>query len=108
MEIAVSERDLQDLLEASPFNRQYGFRVQAIGEGVCTIAVPFQFIYERPDGLISGPVFMAAADVTMWLAIQTQTGIMDRLVTAEMNAANVEGPSGYLGKRSHDDYPRSE
>lgn len=91
MDLAVSERDLQDLLEASPFNRQYGFRVQAIGDGVCTVAVPFQFVYERPDGLISGPVFMAAADVTMWLAIQTQTGIIDHLVTVEMKTNFLNG-----------------
>jgi uncharacterized protein (TIGR00369 family) len=95
MALAVTESALQDLLESSPFNRPYGFRVQSIGEGTCTIAVPFQFTYERPDGLISGPVFMAAADVTMWLAIMTQTGIIDRLVTVEMktnflNAARAE------------------
>lgn len=95
MALAVTETELQDLLESSPFNRPYGFRVQSIGEGVCTVAVPFKFTYERPDGLISGPVFMAAADVTMWLAIMTQTGIIDRLVTVEMktnflNAARAE------------------
>jgi uncharacterized protein (TIGR00369 family) len=95
MALAVTESALQDLLESSPFNRPYGFRVQSIGDGVCTVAVPFQFTHERPDGLISGPVFMAAADVTMWLAIMTQTGIIDRLVTVEMktnflNAARAE------------------
>lgn len=95
MALAVSVAELQDLLEASPFNRPYGFRVQEIGDGVCTVAMPFQFTYERPDGLISGPVFMAAADVTMWLAIMTRTGIIDRLVTVEMktnflNAARAE------------------
>ena len=46
--LAVTESALQDLLEASPFNRPYGFRVQSIGDGVCTVAVPFQFTYERP------------------------------------------------------------
>ena len=95
MALMVTEKELQELLEASPFNRPYGFRVQSIGDGECTVAVPFQFTYERPDGLISGPVFMAAADVTMWLAIMTQTGIIDRLVTVEMktnflNAARAE------------------
>ncbi len=84
MSLAATEGELQDLLEASPFNRPYGFRVQAIGDGTCTVAVPFHFTYERPDGLISGPVFMAAADVTMWLAIMTRTGVIDRLVTVEM------------------------
>ncbi|MGI8858099.1 MAG: PaaI family thioesterase [Thermomicrobiales bacterium] len=95
MALAVTETALQDLLESSPFNHPYGFRVQSIGDGVCTVAVPFLFTYERPDGLISGPVFMAAADVTMWLAIMTRTGIIDHLVTVEMktnflNAARAE------------------
>lgn len=92
---AVTVSALQDLLESSPFNRPYGFRVLSVDDGVCAVAVPFQFTHERPDGLISGPVFMAAADVTMWLAIMTQTGIIDRLVTVEMktnflNAARAE------------------
>ena len=91
MALAVTEAELQNLLESSPFNRPYGFRVQAIGEGSCTVAVPFKFTYERPDGLISGPVFMAAADVTMWLAIMTQTGIIDRLVTVEMKTNFLNG-----------------
>ncbi len=91
MDLAVTEAALQDLLEASPFNRPYGFRVQSIGDGVCTVAVPFQFSHERPDGLISGPVFMAAADVTMWLAIMTKTGIIDHLVTVEMKTNFLNG-----------------
>ncbi|MHB8644255.1 MAG: PaaI family thioesterase [Thermomicrobiales bacterium] len=91
MDLAVTEAALQDLLEASPFNRPYGFRVQSIGDGICAVAVPFQFTYERPDGLISGPVFMAAADVTMWLAIMTKTGIIDHLVTVEMKTNFLSG-----------------
>ncbi|MDQ6603106.1 MAG: PaaI family thioesterase [Chloroflexota bacterium] len=91
MDFAVTESALQDLLEASPFNRPYGFRVQSIGDGACTVAVPFQFSHERPDGLISGPVFMAAADVTMWLAIMTKTGIIDHLVTVEMKTNFLNG-----------------
>jgi uncharacterized protein (TIGR00369 family) len=91
MELAATTGALQALLDESPFNRQYGFRVREIGDGTCTVLVPHQPIFERPDGLISGPVFMAAADVAMWLAIQTRTGIIDRLVTVEMKTNFLTG-----------------
>jgi len=91
MDSVVTEAALQDLLDASPFNRPYGFRVHSLGDGICTVAVPFQFSHERPDGLISGPVFMAAADVTMWLAIMTKTGIIEHLVTVEMKTNFLNG-----------------
>ena len=91
MERAATIEELQTLLDETPFNRQYGFRVHAIGDGVCTVLVPHQPIFERPDGLVSGPVFMAAADVAMWLAIQTRTGIIDRLVTVEMKTNFLTG-----------------
>lgn len=91
MELAVTTDALQKLLDESPLNRQYGFRVREIGEGICTVLVPHQPAFERPDGLISGPVFMAAADVAMWLAIQTRTGIIDRLVTVEMKTNFLTG-----------------
>ncbi len=36
---------------------------------------------------MSGPVFMAAADVAMWLAIVTKLGAADMSVTAKMTTA---------------------
>ena len=58
-----------------------------IAEGQCTILVPFQHLFERPGGIVSGAVFMAAADVAMWLAIKTQLGLTDGSVTAEMKTS---------------------
>ena len=66
----------------------------AHADGVCALHVPHQPIFERPDGLLSGPVFMAAADVAMWLAIMTRTGIIDRLVTVEMKTNFLAGSRG--------------
>jgi uncharacterized protein (TIGR00369 family) len=94
MALAVTTDALQALLDATPFNRQYGFTVHTIGDGVCTVRVPYRSVFERPDGLISGPVFMAAADVAMWLAIMTRTGIIDRLVTVEMKTNFLTGARG--------------
>jgi len=84
---AVTEAELRHLLEEVAFTRSYGFRLQAIGDGVCTLDVPFQAAFERPGGIVSGQVFMAAADVAMWLAIMTRLGAGDGSVTAGMTTA---------------------
>ena len=88
MTLAVTEDELRQLLVAHPFIKQYGFRLHSIAEGVCTLDVPFQEIFERPGGIVSGPVLMAAADVTMWLAIMTRIGDeAEMTLTVEMKTA---------------------
>jgi uncharacterized protein (TIGR00369 family) len=82
--LAVTESELRDLLAATPFTRGFGFRVREIADGACALDVPFQEAFERPGGLVSGQVFMAAADVAMWLAIMTRLGKADMSVTAGM------------------------
>jgi uncharacterized protein (TIGR00369 family) len=83
MNLACSERELQQLLEEVTFTRSFGFLVGAIGDGECSMDVPFQEAFERPGGIVSGQVYMAA-DVAMWLAIKTRLGVADSSVTAEM------------------------
>src|SRR6266478_6468295 len=87
MALAATEAELRGILEDVAFTRSYGFRLQAIDEGQCTLEVPFQAAFERPGGIVSGQVFMAAADVAMWLAIMTKLGATDPSVTAEMTTA---------------------
>ena len=87
MALAVTEAELQRILDDVAFTRSYGFRLQAIGEGECTLEVPFRTDFERPGGIVSGQVFMAAADVAMWLAIMTRLGATDGSVTAGMTSA---------------------
>ncbi len=89
--LAVDEQTLQQLLSDVAFTRHYGFRLHAIADGTCTIHVPFQTIFERPGGIISGQVFMAAADVAMWLAIMTRLGPADMSVIVEMTTAFLSG-----------------
>jgi uncharacterized protein (TIGR00369 family) len=79
-----SKEDLSRALASVPFARIYGFELASFREGECSILVPFQAALERPGGIVGGPVFMAAADVAMWLAIKTQLGLADGSVTAEM------------------------
>ena len=96
MDLACSEMELEHLLNEVAFTRNLGFTLNGIGDGQCSIDVPFQEAFERPGGIVSGQVFMAAADVAMWLAIKTKLGLADSSVTAEMKtnflgAAKKEG-----------------
>ena len=84
---AVSKPELRRLLTDLPFVRAYGFCVHSISPGECVLSVPFQQAFERPGGIVSGLVFMAAADVAMWLAIKTLLGSDDGCVTAEMKTS---------------------
>lgn len=87
MALAVTESELRQLLAETAFTRSYGFRLYSIADGECILDVPFQEAFERPGGIVSGQVFMAAADVAMWLAIMTRLGKADLSVTAEMKTA---------------------
>lgn len=87
MALAVTESELRDLLAETPFTRGFGFQLRAIADGACTLDVPFQEAFERPGGIVSGQVFMAAADVAMWLAIMSRHGKEDMSVTAGMTTA---------------------
>ena len=84
MSLPVSKLQLQDLLTEVAFTRNFGFQVHSLGEGECALAVPFQEEFERPGGIVSGQVFMAAADVAMWLAIMTRLGMGESAVTVEL------------------------
>jgi len=84
MALACTEAELEQLLRDVAFTREFGFQLHSIAEGQCTIEVPFRSAFERPGGIVSGQVFMAAADVAMWLAIKTSLGLADDSVTVEM------------------------
>jgi uncharacterized protein (TIGR00369 family) len=84
MPSAGSHKALQQLLAATPFNGYYRFRIQSAGRGRCVLRAPYRREFARPDGIISGPVFIAAADVALWLAIATRLGTHERAVTVEM------------------------
>lgn len=88
--------EMRQVLSGAVFTRLYGFRLHAVEEGSCTLLVPFQPQFERPGGIVSGPVYMAAADAAMWLAIVTRLGkddvmaVTTGMTTAFLNAAQSE------------------
>lgn len=91
MELACSATELKELLHEVAFTRSFGFVLHEIADGQCSIDVAFQEAFERPGGIVSGQVFMAAADVAMWLAIKTKLGLSDSSVTAEMKTNFLAG-----------------
>ncbi len=95
--LRVTAAQLQRLLNhETAFTKSYGFVVSEVLAGSCTLEVPHLPHFERPGGIVSGQVFMTAADVAMWLAIKTLRGIDDTSVTSHMEthflqAARAEG-----------------
>ena len=83
-EARVSAEELQAYLARGITFAPYGFRVTGASAGSCTVAFAFRSEFERPGGVVAGTVFMAAADVAMWLAIKTLEGVDDPSVTSQM------------------------
>jgi acyl-coenzyme A thioesterase PaaI-like protein len=70
----MSLTDLQSVLDSAPFVQQYGFQLESADGGTCTLYCPVKASFLRPDAIVSGPIFMAAADVAMWIAIISALG----------------------------------
>jgi len=68
--------------------------VTAASDGACTLNVPYLPQFERPGGIVSGQVFMLAADVAMWLAIKTLRGLDDPSVTGHMTTDFLQSVRG--------------
>jgi acyl-coenzyme A thioesterase PaaI-like protein len=78
---------LQKLLDDEPFTSPWRFRVESVGEGRCTLELPFRDSLARPGGIMNGPALMAAADCSLWLAIKSMVGIEGDALTSEMTTA---------------------
>jgi acyl-coenzyme A thioesterase PaaI-like protein len=79
--------DLNRIIGSHEFTRRYGFRVLAAGEGTCEMLVPYLPEHDRPGGIVSGQVYMHAADVAFWLAVKTLLGNAEEFVTSSMTTA---------------------
>ena len=79
--------DLNRIIGSHEFTRRYGFRVVAAGDGTCEMLVPYLPEHDRPGGIVSGQVYMHAADVAFWLAVKTLLGDAEEFVTSSMTTA---------------------
>lgn len=87
---AATEGELRTCLAEAPFARAYGFRLDNVGDGECTIEVPFAPNLERPGGVVAGAVFVAAADTAMWLAVLSRLGAGEGAVTTHLATTFLE------------------
>jgi uncharacterized protein (TIGR00369 family) len=85
--LSVTAAELDDLLQAHEFTRRMGMRVLSLGDGECELVVAYRPEHDRPGGVVSGQVYMHAADVAFWLAIKTRLGLADASVTSSMTTA---------------------
>jgi len=84
---AVTVAELNALLAAHDFTRRLDAEVTAVGDGECTLDVPYRPEHDRPGGIVSGQLYMHAADVAFWFAIKTRLGLEDASVTSALNTA---------------------
>jgi acyl-coenzyme A thioesterase PaaI-like protein len=89
--VTVTRAALARVLAGSRFNRLFGFRLAAASDGRCVLDVPYRAAFDRHGGLVSGPVFMAAADAAFWLAVLTRGGVADPAVTTELGTSFLAG-----------------
>jgi acyl-coenzyme A thioesterase PaaI-like protein len=66
--------ELERTLATAPFAEIYGFVLVSIEDDSCTLRIPFRPVLEHPGVSSLVPVYMAAADVSMWLAIKARYG----------------------------------
>lgn len=90
--ITVAEAQRQ--LDARPFSAIWSYRVLSVGEGECRLEVPYDPRWDRPGEVLAGPVYMAAADAAMWIALMTRAdevmAVTANLDTAFLGAARQE------------------
>jgi acyl-coenzyme A thioesterase PaaI-like protein len=85
--VAVTAEELERLLEETRFTRGRGLRVASLGDGTCTLRVPFRPAMERPGGIVAGEFYMSAADVAFWCAMKTRLGLEDPSTTSHLDTA---------------------
>ena len=83
-DITIQEIELLTL-ESLPFAVDYGFRVDSVSLGTSTVRAPYQESFLRPGGTISGPVIMGLADYALFVAILTKIGLVELVVTTNLN-----------------------
>ena len=75
--MTVSVSEMQRLVhEGVPLAAAWGVEVLSAAEGVATLRLPHRDDLLRPGGTVSGPALMGLADVAMWVALVSLTGLV--------------------------------
>ena len=84
---AVTLANLETLIAREPFMQGYDLKVLELVRGGATIEIPYNPRFDRPGGVVSGPVLMTAADAAFWFAVMSEIGMETMAVTSELNNA---------------------
>jgi uncharacterized protein (TIGR00369 family) len=88
---AITIAEAQAVLDATPFAGWWGVRVDDLGPGWAVATLAWRAELVRPGGVLHGSCYDTVADVAMWLAIMTRTGIEEMAVTVEMKTSFLRG-----------------
>ena len=82
----IDRAQAQRQLDGRPFSAIWEYRVLEVAHGYCRLEVPYNPRWDRPGDVLAGPVFVAAADTAMWVAVMTRAAEV-MAVTANLNSA---------------------
>jgi uncharacterized protein (TIGR00369 family) len=74
------------------FNAESGYALEELWYGGCRVRRHFHPKSLRPGGTVSGPIMMALADFTMYLAVLSAVGWMPLAVTANLSINFLKKP----------------
>jgi uncharacterized protein (TIGR00369 family) len=92
----LTRKKLEALLRAEfpeMFNVQSGYALEALWHGGCRVRRHFHPKSLRPGGTVSGPIMMALADFTMYLAVLSAIGWVPLAVTTNFSINFLKRPA---------------
>ncbi len=91
----LTRKELVDLLTAEFPEATHAlgnYAIEEVWHGGCRVRRPFHERALRPGGTISGPVMMAVADFTMYVAVLSAVGWVPLAVTTNLNINFLKKP----------------
>jgi uncharacterized protein (TIGR00369 family) len=85
---------------ATPFSGWWGLTVDEIGDGVGVVSLPARPELLRPGGVLHGAAYEVVADVAMWVAIMSRTGVEPMAVTIEMKTSFLRPTASSITSRA--------
>jgi uncharacterized protein (TIGR00369 family) len=92
----LTRKELETLLRAEfpeMFNAESGYLLEDLWLGGCRVRRHFHPNSLRPGGTVSGPVMMALADFTMYLAVLSAIGWVPLAVTTNLSINFLQKPT---------------
>src|SRR5215510_4150677 len=72
---------------------RHRFKIEEVNNGAVRIRLPYQDLYLRPGGTISGPTLMALADSAMYSLLLSMIGPVALAVTTNLNINFLRKPA---------------